>query len=78
MKIPKSTWLPAALAVYLVVMAYIGLDGLRSGQTSTAMYVSVLVVCIAVLVGLHFNLKKREKLKREREEDIRNSNENSK
>lgn len=78
MKMPKSTWLPAVLAIYLAVMAYIGLDGLRTGQTSLTFYIIVLVICVAVLAGLHFNLKKREKLRREREQDIENTNENPK
>ena len=65
--------MPALLLVYLAVMAYLGLDGLRSGQTSLAAYVATIVVSLGVIILLHFFLKKRERLRRERMEDLLNN-----
>lgn len=74
-KIKRSVWLPVILAIYLIVFAVIGIKGLRSGETSVFKYVGILLVCIAVIVMLHFNLKKREQLRDERLKDI-SDNEN--
>ncbi|MBO5267201.1 MAG: hypothetical protein J6B13_00370 [Muribaculaceae bacterium] len=70
MKIHRSTLIPAILLVYLAVMAWLGLDGLRSGQTSVPAYVATIIVTLAVIVLLHFFLRKRERLRRERFDDI--------
>ena len=73
MKYSRAIIVPALLLVYLAVMAYLGLDGLRSGQTSLAAYVATVVVSLGVIVLLHFFLKKRERLRRERMEDLLNN-----
>ncbi|MBJ2189168.1 MAG: hypothetical protein HFJ87_10425 [Muribaculaceae bacterium] len=73
MKYSRAIIVPALLLVYLAVMAYLGLDGLRSGQTSLAAYVATIVVSLGVIVLLHFFLKKRERLRRERMEDLLNN-----
>ena len=73
MKYSRAIIVPALLLVYLAVMAYLGLDGLRSGQTSLAAYVATLVVSLGVIILLHFFLKKRERLRRERMEDLLNN-----
>lgn len=65
----RHTVIPLLLAVYLAVMAWIGLDGLRSGQTSTLQYAATLIVSAAVIVALHFFLKKRDALRRARRDD---------
>jgi len=70
MKYPRATVVPALLTVYLVAMAWLGLDGLRSGRTSLFAYVATIVVSLGVIVLLHFLLKKRERLRRERMDDI--------
>lgn len=70
MKIHRSTLIPAILLVYLAVMAWLGLDGLRSGQTSVPAYAATIIVTLAVIVLLHFFLRKRERLRRERLDDI--------
>lgn len=70
MKISRSTLIPAILLVYLAVMAWLGLDGLRSGQTSPLAYAATIIVTLAVIVLLHFFLRKRERLRRERLDDI--------
>ena len=73
MKYSRAIVVPALLLVYLAVMAYLGLDGLRSGQTSLAAYVATIVVSLGVIILLHFFLKKRERLRRERMEDLLNN-----
>lgn len=69
--------IPLLLAVYLAVMAWIGLDGLRSGQTSPLQYAATLIVSAAVIVALHFFLKKRDALRRARRADSSDKKQNS-
>ncbi|MBO4978174.1 MAG: hypothetical protein J6C67_05595 [Muribaculaceae bacterium] len=71
MKLRRSTVLPLCLAAYLAVMAYIGYDGYDGGETSAAMYFGTIAVTIVIIVLLHFNLKRREQLRRERENDLK-------
>ncbi len=73
MRAPKSTILPLFLGVYLAVMAYIGYPGYCSGETSALKYYGIIAVTLLVIIILHFSLKRREKLKRERENDIKNN-----
>ena len=69
----KSTYLPALLAVYLIVMATIG-RGLAT--TKPLEYYAVLAISAGVIVLLHFTLRKNERLA-ERKNDPEN-NENTK
>lgn len=69
----KSTYLPALLAVYLIVMATIG-RGLAT--TKPLEYYAVLAISAGVIVLLHFTLRKKERLA-ERKNDNEN-NENTK
>jgi len=74
MKIKRSTLIPAILAVYLVVMATIGYSDYASGRTSALFYFGTIAVTVILL---HLNIKHRERLRRERLEDIeRSSSEN--
>lgn len=68
----KYIWLPALLAVYFIVMTfYFGLDLLRQGE-SMRFWLTVGAEAI-VLTALVFFLKKRDRLRAEREKDIRDS-----
>ena len=69
----KSTYLPALLAVYLIVMATIG-RGLAT--TKPLEYYAVLAISAGVIVLLHFTLRKKDRLA-ERKNDSEN-NENTK
>ena len=69
----KSTYLPALLAIYLIVMATIG-RGLAT--TKPLEYYAVLAISAGVIVLLHFTLRKKERLA-ERKNDPEN-NENTK
>ena len=55
----KSTYLPALLAVYLIVTATIG-RGLAT--TKPLEYYAVLAISAGVIVLLHFTLRKKERL----------------
>ncbi len=69
----KYIWLPTLLAIYFLFMTlYFGIDLLRSGET-TRFWITVGAEFV-VLVALVFFLKKRERLRIEREKDIADSN----
>ncbi|MGM9833962.1 MAG: hypothetical protein ACI31A_09800 [Candidatus Limisoma sp.] len=76
MKLKKSTYLPALLAVYLIVMATIG----RGLATSKPLeYYAVLAISAGVIVLLHFVLRKKERLaERKNESANEENNENDK
>lgn len=62
-KFKRSTVLPAILFVYLCVMACLGYKGVRSGETSLTTYILTIAVTLALIVVLHFFLKKREQIR---------------
>ncbi len=66
---PRSTLIPAVLLVYLGVMSYIGFDEFRAGNY--LYYFGIIGVTLLVIVLLNFSLKRRERLRREREDDLR-------
>lgn len=68
----KYIWLPALLAIYFLFMTfYFGTDLLRTGET-TRFWITV-VAELTVLTALAFFLKRRERLRMEREKDMRDS-----
>lgn len=73
MRIKKSTLLPILLLIYLGVMAWIGYPEYAAGHTSALYYFGIIAATICIIVLLHFSLKRRERLKTERENDIRNN-----
>lgn len=78
MKLKRHTVLPLVLAVYLAVMAYIGYPEYAAGRTSALYYFGIIGITVVILIALHFTLKKRGRLRRERMEDIERNNINSK
>lgn len=72
MKIPKSTLIPSLLLIYLAVMSYIGYGAYKRGEFSATYYFGTIIATILVIILLHFSLKRREKLRRERENDLKN------
>lgn len=62
----RSTIIPLILGIYLAVMASIGWPDYQAGRTSALFYFGVIAITVVVLILLHFNLKRREKLRRER------------
>lgn len=77
MKIKRSTLVPVILLVYLAVMSCFGWKQFASGQMPWYEYFGIIAVTLAVIVMLHFNMKRRERLRAEREEDIRKTEENN-
>lgn len=71
----KYIWLPSLLGVYFLFMTfYFGTDLLRTGQ-QLRFWLTVAAE-MAVLIALVFFLRKRERLRSERENDLaRNSKE---
>lgn len=57
-KIPRSTWLPVLLLIYLAAMSYIGRGELAAGHY--LYYFGIIAVTLAIIITLHFVLKKRE------------------
>lgn len=76
MKYKRSTVIPAILSVYLLIMAAIGWPRYASGEESALFYFGVLGVTVAVIVLLHFNLKRQEKLRRKRIDETNSENKN--
>lgn len=76
----RSTTVPLLLVVYLGIMAYVGWPGYQSGETSPWKYFGGIAITLAVIVLLHFNLKKRDQYRRRRQaeadEMARKENEN--
>lgn len=69
----KSIIIPLVLLIYLAVMSYIGYDGYASGEFSALYYYGVIAGSLFVIILLHFSLKRRERLRKEREDDIKNN-----
>lgn len=78
MRAKKSTVLPFVLLVYLGIMAYIGWPAYANGQTSPLQYFGIIGLTLAIIILLHFSLKRRERLRRERENDILGNNKEDK
>lgn len=55
--------------IYLAVMAYIGRSELYAGHY--LYYFGIIGATLIVIVLLHFSLKRRERLRRERESDLK-------
>jgi hypothetical protein len=72
----KAVVIPLALLAYLGIMSYIGYDGYASGEFSVLYYFGVIAVSLLVIILLHFSLKRRERLRREREDDIKRNSTN--
>lgn len=70
MKIGKPIILPGVLLVYLFVMACFGYRSMRQGLMTPTYFWGTVVITLMVIILLHFNLKKRERLRREREQDL--------
>lgn len=65
----RYIWLPALLGAYFLFMTFhFGIDLLRSGES--VRFWGTVVAELVILVALAFFLKKRERLRREREEDM--------
>lgn len=71
MKFKRSTIIPAILLVYLAVMAVPGYKQYASGAMSATEYFGIIAATVATVIALHFALRRRERLRAEREADMR-------
>lgn len=65
----KHLWLPAVLLIYTFVMAWMNRE-LITVHHKYGFFFATLGAELAVITLLYFFLKKRERLRREREEDM--------
>lgn len=68
-KLKKHIVLPIVLLIYLLVMSIIGFDEFRAGNY--LYYFGIIGITLLVIFLLYFNLKKKDKLRQEREDDIK-------
>lgn len=72
MKLKRSTFIPLCLLLYLGFMAaYFGYPSYCRGAISTTEFVLIVGITLLVIVLLHFSLKRRERLRQEREKHLR-------
>lgn len=64
----RSTLLPAALLVYLAVMAYLGYPHLQAGET--LFYFGVIGASLVIIALLFIILRKRDKIRQQRDEEL--------
>lgn len=64
----SSIVIPLVLLIYLAGMAYYGRGMLIAGQQ--LQYYGVIACTLVILVILHFSLKRKEKLRAQRDEEI--------
>lgn len=69
-RLNKSIVIPAALLVYNGALAYMAWPQYRQGKFTALEYFGVIGIALAVVVALHFTIKKRDRLRREREQDM--------
>ena len=65
----KSTFIPAMLLVYLIVMAFMGRDILKEGEVLE--YFGIIVVSLLCIVGLYYTLRAQERARARRQEEIK-------
>ncbi len=65
----RSTLIPLLLLVYLAVMSYIGRGEFQQGHY--LYYFGIILGSLTAIILLHFTLKRRERLRRERESDTK-------
>ncbi len=75
LKFKRSTVIPIMLLIYLGVMAYIGRGEFQAGNY--IYYFGIIGVTLLCIFLLHIFLRKRERLRNERESDIRKSSTDS-
>ena len=70
MRVKKSTVLPLILLIYLAVMSYIGYGSYSIGAISALYFYGGIGATLIVIFLLHLSLKRRERLRAEREANL--------
>lgn len=73
MKVPRYVIAPTALVVYLAGMAWWCYPATERGQLSKSQFWATVAVTGAVIIALFFIGRRRDKLRRERLDDIENN-----
>lgn len=63
----SSVVIPSVLLIYLMAMAYYGRGMLAAGESLK--FYGVIACTLVILVVLHFSLKKKERLREQRNQD---------
>lgn len=69
-KIRRSTLIPSILLVYLAVMSYFGYAEYAAGKSSAIYFYGIIATTLVVIFLLHLTLRRKERLRREREDDM--------
>lgn len=67
----KHRVIPAVLLIYLMTLSHISYDSYASGEFSAFRYFGTIAVTFIVIVILFFSIRRRERLRKEREDDIK-------
>ena len=68
-KFKRSIIVPIALLIYLAGMSYIGFPYFKAGKY--LFYFGIIGSTLIIIVLLHYALKRKEKLRKEREDNLR-------
>lgn len=73
MKLPikRHILIPAVLLIYLAVMSIMAYPDFRKGVHSPLFYFGVIGTTLLVIILLFFFMRKRDRLRQEREADMR-------
>jgi len=71
LRIKRHILIPAALLIYLAVMSIMAYPDYRSSAHSSLFYFGVIGTTLLVIILLFFFIRKRDRLRAEREEDMR-------
>lgn len=71
--LPRYIVIPAALLVYLIIMAMYAYDSWAEGLMSSLQYFGTIGVTLAVIIVLSWSLRRRDRLRRERQQDLENN-----
>lgn len=55
----KYNVIPGILLIYLIVMAYMGLDSLRNGDMTIGMYLFLIIITLGCIILLRRNMIRR-------------------
>ncbi len=73
MKVPRHAIAPAALTIYLIGMAIWCYPAIQRGELSSTQFWATIAVTAAVIIALFFIGRRRNRLRNERLDDIKNN-----
>ncbi len=76
MKLSRAILIPGVLLVYLAAMSAVGWNNLKAGHLTPMEYYGVIVLTLVIIVLLHFAIKRRERLRARRRDEITDTKQN--